>query len=74
MHQYRVVIEGRGEPYEKVASSSYTDEWPIPLRVPAVASERWINKPPSDRPAFRMRIRRTSRLVRKSEELDTERS
>ena len=54
---------------EYVASSSYAFECPIPFNDPAVASERCVSRPLSERPTFITRRSNTSRLDRKSDEL-----
>lgn len=41
----------------------------MPLNDPAVASDRCVNNPLSERPAFRIRSSNTSNLERKSDEL-----
>ena len=57
---------------EYVASSSYAFECPIPFSDPAVASERCVSKPLSDRPTFITRRSKTRRFDRKSDELRRE--
>lgn len=54
---------------EYVASSSYAFECPIPFNDPAVASERCVSRPLSERPTFITRRSNTSKLDRKSDEL-----
>ena len=59
----------RSDTYEYVASSSYAVECPMPLNDPAVASERCVSKPPSERPTFITRRSSTRRFDKKSDEL-----
>ena len=59
----------RGDTHEYVASSSYAVECPIPLNDPAVASERCVSKPLSERPIFITRRSSTRRFDKKSDEL-----
>jgi hypothetical protein len=54
---------------EYVASSPYAVECPIPLKDPAVASERCASKPLSERPTFITRRSNTRRFDKKSDEL-----
>ena len=51
--------------------SAYAVLCPMPESEPAVASDKCSANPESGRPAFRMRVKSTSRFVRKSVELYT---
>jgi len=52
-----------------VASSSYTVEYPTPVRGHTVASKRFVISPESDILELRMWSRRTRRTDKKSDEL-----
>jgi hypothetical protein len=41
----------------------------MPFREPAVASDRCMARPLSERPVFKIRVSRTRRFVKKSDEL-----
>jgi hypothetical protein len=62
----------RSDTNEYVASSSYAVECPIPFREPAVASDRCVSKPLSERPTFITRRSNTRRFDKKSDELFSE--
>ena len=62
--------KGMYDTHEYVAISSYAVECPIPFSEPAVASERCVSKPLSDRPTFITRRSKTRRFERKSDELN----
>jgi hypothetical protein len=62
-------LNTKRDTHEYVASSSYAVECPIPFNDPAVASERCVSKPLSERPTFITRRSNTRRFDKKSDEL-----